>query len=324
MPIVFTRQDKNATETFSSGITKAQVDAPLLIETTETFQTQEHALSFRNSCFAGYRLANSVLTHSSPITFDIHNDVDVVRFYFNRTGALKLDCKQFKGEFKVQNGHYNILYSPELDTKMTHLDRYSEIFSLQLARDTFFRLLSEGGSALETFANGITKGGRSVLSPQWRPMSYQADNCIREILTCAYIKDLRKLYLQSKANELFTLIANGNPAPVNTNFVKRQSDRDKLYAIKDFITTNYASNISLDQLCRNFGINEYKLKKGFKELFNTSVIEFLIDQRLDQARSMLLEKDKSVGEIAYLIGYSSPQYFSKAFKKKYGISPGAF
>ncbi|MCZ8216025.1 MAG: AraC family transcriptional regulator [Cyclobacteriaceae bacterium] len=37
-----------------------------------------------------------------------------------------------------------------------------------------------------------------------------------------------------------------------------------------------------------------------------------------------MEKDKSIGEIAYLIGYSSPQYFSKAFKKKYGISPGAF
>ncbi len=324
MPIVFTRNDSHAAETFSSGITMAQIDAPLLVETTETFQTQDHALSFRNWCFDGYRLANSALTHSSPITFDVHNDVDLVRFYFNRRGGLKLDCKQLKREFTIENGHYNVLYSAELDTKMIHLDKYSEIFSLQLTRDTFFQLLSEGGGSLETFANAVNKGGRSVLSPQWQQISYHADKCIREILTCEYIKDLKKLYLQSKANELFALIVNGNHATVKMDFVKRPSDREKLYAIRDFITTNYADNISLEFLCKNFGINEYKLKRGFKELFNTSVIEFLINQRLDQAQLMLLEKDKSIGEIAYLIGYSSPQYFSKAFKKKYGTSPGAF
>jgi len=69
------------------------------------------------------------------------------------------------------------------------------------------------------------------------------------------------------------------------------------------------------------GINEYKLKKGFKETFGTTVFGYLSDTRLDIAKNELLANRKTAGELALELGYSSLQHFSGAFKKKFGASP---
>jgi AraC-like DNA-binding protein len=69
------------------------------------------------------------------------------------------------------------------------------------------------------------------------------------------------------------------------------------------------------------GLNEFKLKKGFKETFNQTVFEYLSDVRLETARNDLLNTGKSVTEIACELGYSSLQHFSAAFSKKFGVSP---
>ena len=75
------------------------------------------------------------------------------------------------------------------------------------------------------------------------------------------------------------------------------------------------------ELSRIAGINEFKLKRGFKEVFGQTVFGYLNDERMDLAKSDLLEKQKSITEIAFELGFSSVQHFSNAFKKKFGVSP---
>jgi AraC-like DNA-binding protein len=79
---------------------------------------------------------------------------------------------------------------------------------------------------------------------------------------------------------------------------------------------------TLSELAKAVGINEYKLKKGFKETFGNTVFGYLADTRLELARIELFEKKKSVSQLAFELGYSSIQHFSNAFKKKFGVSPG--
>ncbi|MBB6108638.1 AraC-like DNA-binding protein [Mucilaginibacter lappiensis] len=104
-------------------------------------------------------------------------------------------------------------------------------------------------------------------------------------------------------------------------FVKRPSERDKLYSIKEYLEKNYANPINLHDICTMFGINDFKLKNGFREIFQTSVIGFVINKRLEASLTLLAERNLNISEIAYQTGYSSPQHFSKSFKRKYGISP---
>ena len=78
---------------------------------------------------------------------------------------------------------------------------------------------------------------------------------------------------------------------------------------------------SLSELSRIIGINEFKLKKGFKEIFDTTVFGYLSETRLLIAKNDLYNNNKSVSQIAFELGYSSVQHFSNAFKKRFGIAP---
>jgi AraC-like DNA-binding protein len=70
-------------------------------------------------------------------------------------------------------------------------------------------------------------------------------------------------------------------------------------------------------------LNEFKLKTGFKKVFDNTVFGYLNDQRLDHASELMLQQQyRPLSDIALELGYSSPQHFSNAFSKKFGISPG--
>jgi AraC-like DNA-binding protein len=76
------------------------------------------------------------------------------------------------------------------------------------------------------------------------------------------------------------------------------------------------------ELAKIAGLNEFKLKKGFKEMFNTSVFNYLSDFRLNKARNELISGAMPIKEVAEQLGYCSVQHFTREFKKKFGVSPG--
>lgn len=72
------------------------------------------------------------------------------------------------------------------------------------------------------------------------------------------------------------------------------------------------------------GTNDYKLKIGFRQVFGTTVFGYLRNQRMEQARQLLLEKQMNVSEVAQTVGYTSFSRFSTAFKHYFGITPKAY
>jgi AraC-like DNA-binding protein len=78
----------------------------------------------------------------------------------------------------------------------------------------------------------------------------------------------------------------------------------------------------LTELAKIAGINEFKLKHGFKEVFKNTVFGYLSDYKLMRAKELLADNSKNIKNISDELGYSSVQHFSNAFSKKFGISPG--
>jgi AraC family transcriptional regulator len=74
-------------------------------------------------------------------------------------------------------------------------------------------------------------------------------------------------------------------------------------------------------LSRKVAINECYLKKGFKEMFGTTIFDFYQGQRMEHAKYLLYEKGLSVTEVSVMLGYSSISHFSTAFKKHTGLKP---
>lgn len=131
------------------------------------------------------------------------------------------------------------------------------------------------------------------------------------------------MYLLSKSIELLVMQAEACNAALmpSPNYIKTNYDKDCIMYAREYIMNNLETPPGLLELAKIIGINEYKLKRGFKEMFGNTVFGYLSDTRLEIAKNDLLENKKSISEIALELGYSSVQHFSKAFKKKFGSSP---
>lgn len=108
--------------------------------------------------------------------------------------------------------------------------------------------------------------------------------------------------------------------PINqTEF--SNSDREKIRHAQTIIIENMMNPPTLMELSRLIGLNDFKLKKGFKEMFGTTVFGYLREKRLEKASYLLQNGSMNVTEVANSVGYSNPSHFAEAFKGKYGINP---
>ncbi len=96
------------------------------------------------------------------------------------------------------------------------------------------------------------------------------------------------------------------------------------YQIKDYLENNFRHEISITSLSRQFGLNEFKLKQGFRTLFNMPPIRYLTEVRMQQAKELLSSPDETVASVAEKSGYSHANNFSNSFKKRYGVSPNTY
>lgn len=88
-----------------------------------------------------------------------------------------------------------------------------------------------------------------------------------------------------------------------------------------YIKNNLKEELSIQSLEKNTGISKSTLYKYFKLHYNCTVGEYINKIRIEKSAELLLNADLSMDEIAESVGFSSASYYSKVFKKFYGISP---
>ena len=100
--------------------------------------------------------------------------------------------------------------------------------------------------------------------------------------------------------------------------------RHNIAMLKDYL--DYPNGIpSHDTLQRVIGmISTDHLQKAYKQFFGTGIIETVIGLRMEMAKSLLKDTNKSVTEIAALCGYSTYVYFTKQFSRSCGMTPTAY
>ena len=89
----------------------------------------------------------------------------------------------------------------------------------------------------------------------------------------------------------------------------------------EYIHNHLDCHITLEELARNSNTSMTTLHRQFRQFLNVSPIKYFIDCKLERAKLLLTNHSYSIKEIAELLSYSSPQFFAKEFKKKYGVSP---
>ncbi|WP_031325886.1 helix-turn-helix transcriptional regulator, partial [Pseudomonas taiwanensis] len=76
-------------------------------------------------------------------------------------------------------------------------------------------------------------------------------------------------------------------------------------------------------LARQLGVGETTLRRAFREEFGRPILQYVRQQRLELARSLLLQRLWQVSQVAYHVGYANPANFCHAYKAYFGHPPGS-
>ena len=151
---------------------------------------------------------------------------------------------------------------------------------------------------------------------------------LQQILQCPYHGLIQQFYLESKALELLALQFaqwhaedTTSRQPNSRQFLLRSDDIERLHHAKEILIRCSTKPPSLIELAHQVGLNDRKLKQGFRHLFGATVFGYLQDYRMQRARQLLHDSDRSIASIAATIGYTNPEAFSIAFRRKFAVSP---
>lgn len=165
-----------------------------------------------------------------------------------------------------------------------------------------------------------TDVGWALSSPRWMPR--EALYIIDQMLHCNYEPALRDFFFEDKAGDLlfYMLVELSKKKPSLKDL--SPADIEKVYVSRTIILNDLTQHFNITQLARKVGINEFKLKIGFKQLFGVGPFAFLKNERMHKAYDLLLNTDKPIKDVQSITGYASLTSFVGAFRKFFGKTPG--
>ncbi|MEM7061669.1 MAG: AraC family transcriptional regulator [Cyanobacteria bacterium P01_B01_bin.77] len=150
---------------------------------------------------------------------------------------------------------------------------------------------------------------------------------LQQILHCPYQGIVKRAYLESKVIEL-TALALDHESVIQQGETKRNSLKpeqiERIYYAKEILLRDLDNPPTIAELARQVRLNEHLLKKGFRQVFGTTVFGELQAHRLTIAKDVLAEQDMSVTEVARLVGYLNARSFARSFSRKFGVGPKAY
>ncbi|TQR42209.1 helix-turn-helix domain-containing protein [Paenibacillus popilliae] len=147
-----------------------------------------------------------------------------------------------------------------------------------------------------------------------------------QMMKCPYPKKIRDLYLETKVRELlliylYPITCFSTNCWSGKKSILRGDDAERICAAQQLLLQNLDNPPSLIELSRRVGLNDFKLKAGFKEVFDMTVFGYLREKRMQKAFYLLQQGGSNVSEVASAVGYSNPGYFAAVFEQKYGVKP---
>ncbi len=224
---------------------------------------------------------------------------------------------------KFTDNQHNIVYFPHGDVDYSMESPRVSVVGVQIPETAFSNLVDPDSKTLRAFFERMTAGKEAALvSARNLVMSPRMKSILYEIPNCKLNGNLKALFLEAKVIELFVAqIEQADSLDYAVKMKLSAADMERAGAVKEMLDRDPLGNFSLLGLAKAAGFNDYKLKKGFKEMFGTTVFSYLRHLRMEEAKRMMLDEKKSVSEVSWLVGYSEPHHFTTAFKREFGYLP---
>ncbi len=247
------------------------------------------------------------------------------------TRKLLLDCLELKGYevIDAKNGSIGIekahQYLPDVvvcDIVMPKTDGYEVLKNLRKNINTAIIpvIFLTGKGTSQEIREGMELGANDYLSKPFTPEqlvgSISAQIKRRSILKQWFAFKFQKFQETSASTE--------HETDEFSKFANLFESSSQLKQVYDYINEHYQESISLRDVAKNLGFSPAYLTQFVKSQTGEPLNRWIIRRRLAAAKSLLLTTEKSVEEIAEVVGYQSINHFFRQFRQYYGNSPKAW
>lgn len=234
--------------------------------------------------------------------------------------VLKKGCKEY---LNIKTGTIQFAHFDEHDVEMemSAVNEKLHYTRLFLSKKFYLELLENENWTKNDFFYNEVKNGRHVdFGVVKTTMNYQIIEMLNEIAENAYEGSLGNYYLLSKLKELFLMTHIFRSETESLPDTIKSDEIEKLEVVKIYLEKHYDETPTIKQLSRMVLLNEFKLKNGFKEVYNFTIHAYITQLRMGKAKKMILE-EVSVNEVSAVLGYKSVSHFIASFKKYFGVTP---
>ena len=215
----------------------------------------------------------------------------------------------FNGIEEIVDSGHMVLYKPkDVQKYVYYVEDHPEVFWIHFTGYDVKNILEYHGISLNqhVFYSGTL--------PEYK-MSFR--KIIRELQQCEYgYED----YIASLFNNILLLVSRQQQNGENYTV----TIPEEIEMAVSYFNENYNTKISVAQYAESLHISTNWFIRNFKQHMKISPAQYLLSLRMVNAQSLLENTDYSVGEIAEIVGYDNQLYFSRVFKKEYGISPAQY
>ena len=247
-------------------------------------------------------------------------DQSLIQFYFAAEGGASFLFNQGNYRLELQTEKCLLFYNPLMALPLdVEVKPGSKLAFLYITVESLHQLFVTGSEEI------------AFLNQENIDKKYYADRPLSPLLTLTVHQlfqghihgPAREVFEKAKAYEILALFFNREEGKdvEQCPFLNDEDNVKRIREAKNILIDKMATPPTLKELSREIGLNEYRLKEGFKNIYGKTVFQFLNDYRLDKARQLLESGKFKVNDAAYQIGYTNPSHFIAAFRKKFGVTP---
>ncbi len=194
-------------------------------------------------------------------------------------------------------------------------------FLIVLSKDYYFNLIDRHSILHEDFVREIAQGNYTSFSSEDFFVTLEMRRVIDDMIHCRQTGELKRIHTEARILELLMYQLEQLGGKGQEQELIKGDDILKLEEAREILKSRYTSPPTQRDLSREVGLNEFKLRRGFKEYFGITVYDFITRLRMEKARKLLLEEQMSISEVTSYVGFSHQNNFSIAFKKYFGLPP---
>lgn len=269
---------------------------------------------------------------SRPLMMETIVDGETItsQFVFYRkhddTTKAEAETKSTYPNILYGRSRHNLHYIPATHKSFTlNEDIEYSYFLVVVSKEYYFNLVNRQSLLHEDFASKMAKGEYSSYAKVDLQVTFEMRAVIENMLNCSYQDEMKRIHTEAHILEL--LMYQLEQLKTNENKVGDilgdTADLDKLQYARQILEQQFTNPPTQKELSRMSCLNEFKLRRGFKEYFGSTIHDYVTRLKMEYARILLTKEKKSVYDVSLCVGFAHQNNFSAAFKKYYGISPTA-